>query len=101
MKEVMEVFEEAPFKLNPEDRELLARYIVEDAQGQYIYCDEENEQKREVAKAILKSLLTEYELCSEEIKEQYGQFLNNYSNNILNALKTIAPSGKVSMKKFM
>ena len=33
MKEVMEVFEETPFKLNPEDRELLARYIVEDAQG--------------------------------------------------------------------
>ena len=46
MKEVKKVLLNEPFCLTEEDALLLSRYIVEDAQGEYIYCDELNEQKR-------------------------------------------------------
>ena len=36
----------SPFSLSENDAFLLARYIIEDVNGDYVYCDEGNEQKR-------------------------------------------------------
>lgn len=65
MKETLEILELEPFGLKADSASLLARYLVEDAEGEYVYCDLANEQKREVVKSIVRSLLGEYELAAE------------------------------------
>lgn len=34
--------------------------MVEDVMNDYIYCDEENENKRDIVKSILKNIVGEY-----------------------------------------
>ena len=46
--------------LQDDQAHLLARYMVEDVMNDYIYCDEENENKRDIVKSILKSVVGEY-----------------------------------------
>ena len=40
------ILRSSPFSLSEDDSMLLSRYIIEDAHGDYVYCDEGNEQKR-------------------------------------------------------
>jgi len=42
MKEVKTTFMNAVFRLDEEDAHLLARYIVEESNNDYVYCDENN-----------------------------------------------------------
>lgn len=49
-----------PFFLSEDQAHLLSRYMVEDVMNDYIYCDEENENKREIVKSILKNIVGDY-----------------------------------------
>lgn len=35
----------------------LSRYLIEDCNEEYVYCDEKNENKREIVKSIIKTLI--------------------------------------------
>ena len=49
---------EKPFNLIEDFAILVSRYMVEDAIGEYVYEDEENEQKREVVKSIIHNIIS-------------------------------------------
>lgn len=40
----------------------MARYVVEDEVGEFVYWDEENQIKRTIAKSIIKTLIGDYQL---------------------------------------
>lgn len=42
MKQAKHVLMNDKFKLNDQQAKLLSRYLVEDATGEYVYCDEDN-----------------------------------------------------------
>lgn len=44
---------------------MLARYLIEDCNEEFVYCDEANENKREIVKSIIKSLVGNYNLADE------------------------------------
>ena len=67
MREVKEILMIKPFNLAEEDASILSRYIVEDVEGEYVYSDEGNEQKREVVKSIVKNLIDDYEIPTKEV----------------------------------
>ena len=48
------------FELRQEDAKTLARYLVEDSQNDYVYCDPANENLRTVVKSIIKNVIGDY-----------------------------------------
>ena len=56
----MTILKNEPFFLSQEQAHLVSRYMVEDVMNDYIYCDEENENKRDIVKSILKNIVGEY-----------------------------------------
>jgi hypothetical protein len=52
------------FELRQEDAKTLARYLVEDSQNDYVYCDPANENLRTVVKSIIKNVIGDYEVFS-------------------------------------
>lgn len=68
MQEVRLVLQSRPISLSTDDAHLLARYLIEDVQEEYVYCDDLNENHREVVKSIVKTLVQAYPLRSENPK---------------------------------
>lgn len=60
MKQAKDILMMYPFELTDEQAHLLARYLIEDSDNQYVYCDPNNENKRSIVKSILKSLTGNY-----------------------------------------
>ena len=56
----MAVLKNQPFYLSQEQAHLLSRYMVEDVMNDYIYSDEQNENKRDILKSILKNIVGDY-----------------------------------------
>lgn len=50
---------------------IISRYIIEDVQEEYVYCDDLNENHREVVKAIIKNLIPQYPLYEDGSPEYY------------------------------
>ncbi len=71
MGEVKEIFRSKPFHLQEEDIVIISRYIIEDVQEEYVYCDDLNENHREVVKAIIKNLIPQYPLYEDGSPEYY------------------------------
>lgn len=79
----------------------MSRYIVEDSANEYVYLDEENEINRSVAKSIIRAFIGAYELPdTARVKDEWSKLKTIYLSNIVTALKTIAPKGIVTLKKF-
>lgn len=69
---------------------MLARYLIEDVEAEFVYCDDQNENHREVVKSIIKTLIQDYEIFDEydEVWDQYKFLKENYQENLLKTLKT-------------
>lgn len=59
-----------------------------------MYWDEDNEIDRNIAKSILKAFIGEYRLPAEEqVVAEWAKIKKIYLENIIKALKSIAPKG--------
>ena len=54
-----------PFGLLESDATLFSRYVVEDQPGEYVYSDDENQIKRNIAKSIFRATIEEYSIPEE------------------------------------
>ena len=100
MKQLKEILKEAPFKLTEEEAFQLARYAIEDCEEEHVYCDEGNENTRDIVKSIIKAVMGEYEICGEQIQGEEKVFMERYKSNLESALNTYYPQGKMGKKKF-
>ena len=104
MKEVIRILQSHAFNLDEDEAYTLARYLVEDSNNQYVYCDENNEIERSIIKSIIKAVVGDYEIYDEEKRAKVEFELNDtvekYRDNLGPALKTVAPSGIISQKKY-
>lgn len=91
----------APFNLPEAESHLLARYLIEDVDDEYVYSDAKLENKRDVVKSIIKAIVGDYDLSDEKTLAEYQDFLSKYGSNVESALKTYYPNGKVNQKKFL
>jgi hypothetical protein len=66
MKEIKEKLLTYPFDLKPEEAFLMARYMVEDATKEDVYCQEDNEVERTIAKSIIRAFVGEYVIPDDE-----------------------------------
>ena len=55
-----------PFELKEDDAHILSRYVIEDSTNEYVYCDLNNEHKRNVVKSIIKAVVGDYEILDEK-----------------------------------
>ena len=79
----------------------LARYLIEDASEDHVYCDFLNENKREIVKSIIKTLVGTYSVeKGNEIENEMKKIIDQYGSNLFNTLTILEPSGFVSKIKF-
>ena len=69
MQETIEILTRRPFTLPTESAILLARYIIEDINEEYVYSHFLNENHREVVRSIVKTLIPSYTIVAEVEKE--------------------------------
>lgn len=75
----------------------MARYVVEDEVGEFVYWDEDNQIKRTIAKSIIKTLIGDYQLPHlTEVGQEWEKLKAQYLPNIQSALKIIAPKGIIA-----
>ena len=91
------------FSLNEEDSKTLARYLVEDSQNDYVYCDPQNQNLRTVVKSIIRNVIGDYQVFEqpEVIKKKAEELVQKYQTNLQPALKATAPKGTVSKRKLL
>ena len=75
MKEVIEILREFPFRLREEESYQVARYAIEDCEEDFVYCDEGNQNKRDIVKSIIKAVVGDYEVNGEELEEEERIFM--------------------------
>ena len=77
--------------------------MVEDVMNDYIYCDEENENKRDILKSILKNIVGLYSVEKEPelIEKEMEIELGRYSSKISTILEQMYPGGLISKRKFI
>lgn len=102
MREVQHLLSFPPFSLPKDKAQLLARYLIEDVQTDFVYCDDFNENTREIVKSILKALLRDYPTCTanSHLELEVKKFMQSYQVNLKRALAKIEPSGVISKRKF-
>jgi hypothetical protein len=62
MTEIQYILKNNPyFDLKEEDAKTFARYLVEDSQNDFVYCDPANENLRSIVKSIVKQEVGAYE----------------------------------------
>ncbi len=105
MKEVIKILQCPVFDLADHQAYNLARYLDEDSNNEYIYCDQNNEIERSILKSIIKAVVGDYQIYDSEKRDKIEFELNDtvtkYKDNLGPALKTVAPSGVVSQKKYL
>ena len=56
------------FELSEEDGKTLARFLIEDSENDYVYCDPQNENLRTVVKSIIKNVIGDYDVFEDPDK---------------------------------
>ena len=79
--------------------------MIEDSNNEHVYVDFKNEHKRMVIKSILRALVGDYEILSQdrnaEVEKECDDMMSKYQTNLLSALSMVCPSGFVTRKKFL
>lgn len=57
MEEIYTIFRNEKINLCHEDALALARYAIEDVAEEFVYCDNMNENTRNIVKAIFKNII--------------------------------------------
>jgi hypothetical protein len=72
------------FNLNDADAHTLSRYLIEDSQNDYVYCDPNNENIRSVIKSIIKTAVGDYELPKDfdKLRKNADELISKYHFNL-------------------
>ncbi|CAD8170849.1 unnamed protein product [Paramecium octaurelia] len=91
LSDLIETFKQQPFELNDEQATLIARFIIEPEQEEWIYYDVNCQNDIVIAISIFKNLIKQYELIScEEHKVLYTQLcqvMKQFQNKIVSYLQ--------------
>ena len=71
-----------PFKLGEKDAHALSRYLIEDCEDEYLYCDLTNENNRQIVKSILKAFIGEYQLPTTSLLDEQEALMKKYRPNL-------------------
>jgi hypothetical protein len=74
MSETQKILQSFPFCLEVDQAFLLARYIIEDCYEDYVYCDDGNENVRDVVKSIVSAVIGQYK--KPNMKAEVKEFLS-------------------------
>ncbi|KAM3144405.1 hypothetical protein pb186bvf_003569 [Paramecium bursaria] len=91
LDEVCQRLKQYPFDLVQDDALILARYLVEDNNEEFVQYDTQKQQKKFIIKSVYKKLLGEFKLYSQEEKDQIEEFFQQlilkYNSAMESAIK--------------